>query len=111
MIECLASLAVGSPLISLALSGGLAEDPFLNGIAIAVDLKAIGDFDAFTQEVDRLGDAITGLPRAAGVARILLPGERGDAILAEREAKEIPVPAGTWKRLVAAAAGLGVKAP
>jgi LDH2 family malate/lactate/ureidoglycolate dehydrogenase len=111
MIECLASLAVGSPLISLALAGGLAEDPFLNGIAIAIDLKAIGDPDAFAQEVDRLGDAITGLPRAAGVERILLPGERGDAILAEREQNGIPVPAGTWRRLVAAAQGLGVKAP
>lgn len=111
MIECLASLAVGSPLISLALAGGLAEDPFLNGIAIAIDLRAIGDPDTFAQEVDRLGDAITGLPRAAGVERILLPGERGDAILAEREANGIPVAAGTWKRLVAAAQGLGVKAP
>src|SRR4030088_2543809 len=57
MIECLASLTLGSPLISLALSGGLAEDPFLNGIAIAVDLAAIGDLDTFTVEVDRLGDA------------------------------------------------------
>ena len=111
MIECLASLTVGSPLISLALAGGLAEDPFLNGVAIAVDLAAIGDLDTFTTEVDRLGDAITGLPRAAGVDRILLPGERGDAILAEREANGIPVAAGTWKRLVAAAKGLGVEAP
>ena len=111
MIECLASLAVGSPLISLALAGGLAEDPFLNGVAIAVDLAAIGDLDTFTAEVDRLGDALTGLPRAAGVDRILLPGERGDAILAEREANGIPVAAGTWKRLVAAAKTLGVAAP
>src|SRR5690242_14615810 len=111
MIECLASLAVGSPLISLALAGGLAEDPFLNGIAIAVDLKAIGDPETFAQEVDRLGDAITGLPRAAGVERILLPGERGDAILAAREQNGIPVATGTWKRLVSAAQGLGVKAP
>jgi ureidoglycolate dehydrogenase (NAD+) len=111
MIECLASLTVGSPLISLALAGGLAEDPFLNGVAIAVDLAAIGDLETFTTQVDRLGDAITGLPRAAGVDRILLPGERGDAILAEREANGIPVAAGTWKRLMAAATSLGVEAP
>jgi ureidoglycolate dehydrogenase (NAD+) len=110
MIECLASLAVGSPLISLALAGGLAGNPFLNGVAIAVDLATIGDLENFTAEVDRLGDVITHLPRADGVDRILLPGERGDAILAEREATGIPVPAGTWTRLVAAAEGLGVKA-
>src|SRR5262249_22583476 len=111
MIECLASLAVGSPLISLALAGGLAAEPFLNGVAIAVGLAAIGDLEKFTTEVDRLGDAIIGLPRAAGIDRILLPGERGDAILAEREANGIPVAAGTWKRLTAAAKGLGVEAP
>jgi ureidoglycolate dehydrogenase (NAD+) len=112
LIECLTSLAVGNPLISLALlSGGLAENPVLNGVAIAVDLAALGDLDRFTAEVDRLGDAITGLPKAEGVERILLPGERGDAILAEREAMGIPVAAGTWKRLVATAEGVGVKAP
>ncbi len=112
MIECLASLAVGNPLISLALlSGGLAESPFLNGVAIAVDLAAVGDLDTFTNEVDRLGDAIVGLPRAAGIDRILLPGERGDAVLAEREASGIPIPKGTWTRLVAAAKALGVEAP
>ena len=32
-------------------------------------------------------------------------------ILVERDAKGIPVAAGTWKRLVAAAEGVGVKAP
>ena len=111
MIECLASLATGSPLLALALSGGRGEDPFLNGIAIAVDLAALGDLATFTADVDRLGDAITGLPRAEGVGKILRPGERGDAILAAREASGIPVPAGTWTRLVKTAQGLGVKVP
>jgi ureidoglycolate dehydrogenase (NAD+) len=112
MIECLASLAVGNPLISLALlSGGLADNPFLNGVAIAVDLAAIGDLGTFTAEVDRLGDAIVGLPRAAGVDRILLPGERGDTILAEREVSGIPIPEGTWSRLTATAKELGLQAP
>src|SRR4029077_17110865 len=55
MIECLASLTVGSPLISLALAGGLAEDPFLNGVAIAVDLAAVGDFGELTNAGDRPG--------------------------------------------------------
>jgi LDH2 family malate/lactate/ureidoglycolate dehydrogenase len=59
----------------------------------------------------RLSSTLVATARAAGVARILLPGERGDAILAEREASGIPVPAGTWARLVKAAEGLGVKAP
>src|SRR5262249_58539573 len=94
MIECLASLTVGSPLISLALAGGLAEDPFLNGVAIAVDLAAIGDLEKFTTEVDRLGDAIIRLPRAGGIHRIPLPGARGDAGPSQREGNGIPVAAG-----------------
>jgi ureidoglycolate dehydrogenase (NAD+) len=61
LIECLASLAAGNPLIAVALtSGGLGtENPVLNGVAIAVDLKALGDLATFEGEVDRLGDALS----------------------------------------------------
>jgi ureidoglycolate dehydrogenase (NAD+) len=112
LIECLASLAVGNPLISVALqSGRFMDNPVLNGVAIAVDLAALGDLAAFEGDVDRLGDALSGLPRAEGVARIYLPGERGDAVRAEREASGIPVPAGTWTRIVATAKELGVDPP
>jgi len=111
MIECLASLAIGNPLIAAALAGDEGRDNVLNGIAIAVDLAALGDAERFRDEIDTLHDAIAGLPRADGVDRILLPGERGDAIKAEREAYGIPVARGTWKRLAAAAAALGVPEP
>jgi ureidoglycolate dehydrogenase (NAD+) len=110
MIECLASLAIGNPLIAAALAGN-GGDSELNGIAIAVDLAALGDLGAFTSEVDKLHDAIAALPRADGVDRILLPGERGDAIKAAREAAGIPVARGTWKRLAATGATLGVMEP
>lgn len=112
MIECLTSLAVGNPLITRALlGGGPADSPILNGVAIAVDLAALGDLGAFTGEVDRVSDAIAALPRADGVDRILLPGERGDATLAEREKSGIPVPQGTWSRLVAVASAGGIEVP
>lgn len=110
MIECLASLAIGNPLIAAALAGN-GGDSELNGIAIAVDLAALGDLGAFTSEVDKLHDAIAALPRADGVDRILLPGERGDAIKAAREAGGIPVARGTWKRLTTTGATLGVAEP
>lgn len=111
MIECLCSLAVGNPRVAPALTGGGVESPFLNGLAIAVDLSAFGDVEAFKREADALGEAIAALPRAEGVERILLPGERGDAILREREAHGIPIPQGTWARLVKAAQSVGVAAP
>jgi ureidoglycolate dehydrogenase (NAD+) len=112
MIECLASLAVGNPLIAQALSNkNPGDSPVLNGVAIALDLAVLGDADAFAEELERLGEAIHGLPRADGVDRILLPGERGDRIRQERESAGIPIPKGTWSRLLAAATKVGVKAP
>ena len=53
---------------------------------IAIDPGAFGDRDRFLREAERLGTAIAGLARADGVDKIMLPGERGDAIRAEREA-------------------------
>jgi ureidoglycolate dehydrogenase (NAD+) len=112
MIECLASLAIGNPLIAPALANNKpSESPVLNGVAIALDLSVLGDADALADEVERLGDAIHRLPRADGVETILLPGERGDRIRQERESTGIPIPRGTWARLLAAAASVGVKAP
>ena len=112
MIECLCSLALSNPRVRPALLGeGGVESPFLNGVAMAIDLAVMGDLDQFRHEADRLGEAIVALPRAAGVENIMLPGERGDAILAERAASGIPIPQGTWARLAAAASKLGVTAP
>jgi len=112
MIECLASIAAGNPLIAQALkSDGAVENPVLNGVVIAVDLGALGDADTFTREVDQLGGEIARLPRADGVERIFLPGERGDATLKQREKQGIPIPKGTWTRLTAAAKALGVTPP
>jgi LDH2 family malate/lactate/ureidoglycolate dehydrogenase len=112
LIECLTSVALGNPLVSRALiDKDIADNPVQNGLAIAVDLSVFGDLDQYESEVDRLGDAIVALPRAEGVDRIFLPGERGYTVAAEREVNGIPVPRGTWNRIVAAAEPLGVKPP
>lgn len=112
LIECLVSLTVGNPLVARALiEKNLADNPVQNGLAIAVDLSVFGDLDQFTEEVDRLGDAIVALPRAEGVERIFLPGERGNTVMTEREANGIPIPKGTWARIVAAAQSIGVNPP
>jgi len=112
LIECLTSVALGNPLVARALiEKNLADNPVQNGLAIAIDLSVFGDLDQFTGEVDRLGDAIVALPRASGVERIFLPGERGDTVMAEREKAGIPIPKGTWDRIVKAAEPLGVRPP
>jgi ureidoglycolate dehydrogenase (NAD+) len=112
MIECLCSLTVHNPIVASALeAGGFLDNPFLNGVAMAFDLAAFGDMDKIRNEADRLGDAILALPTAAGIDRIFLPGERGDSVLQEREDNGIPLPRGTWSRLVACAQDLGVMPP
>ncbi len=112
MIECLCSLALSNPRVApTLLANDTSDNPFLNGIAIAVDVGAFGDFDRFIDEAAQLGGAIAGLPKAEGVERILLPGERGDAVRAEREAGGIPIPRGTWQRVTEATNRLGVPAP
>ena len=112
MIECLTSVALGNPLVARALiDKNIADNPVQNGLAIAVDLSVFGDLDRFGSEVDRLADAITALPKAEGVERILMPGERSSAVAVEREVNGIPISRGTWNRVIAAADVLGVKPP
>jgi ureidoglycolate dehydrogenase (NAD+) len=112
MIECLCSLMVGNPIIAPALAaGGALDAPFLNGVAIAVDLAAFGDHQRILAEAEELGRRIRALPRDERLDRIHLPGERGDGVLHERLRDGIPLPHGTWSRLVACAENLGVTPP
>jgi len=112
MIECLCSLIVGNPIIAPALeAGGRLDAPFLNGLAIAVDLAAFGDRAHILEEADRLAQRIAGLAPDAHVECIYLPGERGDSVLRERMRDGIPLPQGTWSRLIACAKALAVPPP
>src|SRR5262249_29860858 len=112
MIECLTSLLLSESRIAPDLeSWAIGDDPFLNGSVVAIDPAAFGDRDKFLREAERLGTAITVLARAEGVSRIMLPGERGDAIRAEREAAGIPIAKGTWQRIAKSAQALGVPVP
>ena len=111
-IECLASIAALNPVIGPALRGELATgETRMNGVAIALDTAAFGDTGAFAGEVASLADAVRGQPRAAGVDRLMVPGERGDAVKARRLAEGIPLPKATWTRLTAEAARRGVPLP
>lgn len=112
MIECLTSIVAMNPVIAPALRGDLAKgDVRMNGVAIAVDLAAFGDPGAIQGEVTEVASRIAAAPRAAGVDALTLPGERGDAVKAERLANGIPLPAGTWAKLTAEAEKRGVQAP
>jgi len=109
MIECLTSLFATNPLIEPVLRSGrpLRGRP-MNGLTLAVDPGAFGDIGLFRANVDALIAAIATLPRADGVERLFLPGERGDSVLLEREANGIPLPPKTVQDLNTLAGELGV---
>ncbi|WP_206030277.1 Ldh family oxidoreductase [Roseomonas sp. AR75] len=109
MIECLASLAAGNPVLAPALRGRKGTN--MNGVAIAVDVAAFGDAAAFAADVDELSSVIAAQPRAPGVDALMVPGERGDAERARRARDGIPLPPGVWKQLTDAAERLGVAVP
>lgn len=112
MIECLTSIVAMNPVIAPALRGALARtDVRMNGVAIAVDLAAFGDPAAIEAEVTEVASRIAAAPRAPGVDALTLPGERGDAVKAQRLAEGIPLPKGTWTRLAAEAEKRGVPLP
>lgn len=108
MIEVLASVLVSNPAISGVLSGGRGA---MNGAALALRVDAFADPATFATQITDLANALRALPKAPGTDEILMPGERGFRLAAERRATGIPVAKGTLERLAAMAERLGVPTP
>lgn len=112
MIECLCSLLTGFPLVASALEDPSLRNEFLlNTLCIAIDPEALDVAASFGKEVDRLARDIASLPRADGVSEILMPGQRGDRVMAQRRRDGIPIPEGIWKQLATEAQKRGVAVP
>lgn len=109
MIEILVSVLANNPVIAPALTGKGAGR--MNGLAIAVQIDAFGEAKRFHQDVAELAQALKAVPLAAGTSAILLPGERGFAEAALRQANGIPLPSGTLARLAGLAERFGVDPP
>ena len=104
MFEFLTAVLAGN----LDIAGGRKKQ---NAMVIAVDVAKFRPLADFIRDGDALADTIKGLPRMAGVDEILLPGERGRKLAAERRRTGIPIVAKTWKQLAEAAGSLGVAVP
>ncbi len=109
MIEVLASVLVGNPLIAQALNGS--KEPGGNGVVVALDPEAFGAAGQFVEGVSALAAAVKALPPAAGTPAVLLPGERGNGERDRRLVSGIPIVKGTAARLAALAGKLGVAVP
>jgi len=72
MIECLASLLAGNPILSEALASRGRHKQ--NGIVIAIDVQRFIPIEVFRKEVRKLVEALRALPANE---EVLMPGERG----------------------------------
>ena len=108
MIEVLASVLVSNPAISGVLAGGKGA---MNGAALAIRIDAFADPDMFAAQIAELAAGLKALPKAPDTAEILMPGERGFRLAAERRRAGIPIAQGTLDRLAVMAGKLGVTAP
>jgi LDH2 family malate/lactate/ureidoglycolate dehydrogenase len=112
MFETLTSLMVGNPLLGPALSGEAGAGRHRqNSVVAAIDIAAFTDLAAYRAEVDRLIDGLRALPRAEGVAEVLVPGEPEDRSTEERRRRGIPLPTGTVENLRSVAARFRVPLP
>ena len=110
MIEILASVLIGNPVIAPALENKLTHHT-MNAVCIAVDIASANDPSAFRSMIDTLVADLKVLPKSDGVDEILMPGERGFRAMAERRKSGIPVPEGTRRQLVEIAGRLNVAVP
>jgi LDH2 family malate/lactate/ureidoglycolate dehydrogenase len=112
MFETLTRLMVGNPLLGPALFKETGAGRHRqNSVVAAIDIGAFTDLATYRAEVDRLIDGLRALPRADGVAEVLVPGEPEDRSTEERRRQGIPLPAGTVNNLRAVAARLRVPLP
>lgn len=92
LIECLASLLTGNPILAEALEGTpLGARHRQNGAVIALDIARFIDPAQFRREAMRLARAIKALPPQPGM-EVLLPGERGAREAERRRREGIPLP-------------------
>ncbi|WP_439136944.1 Ldh family oxidoreductase [Roseicyclus sp.] len=108
MIEVLASVLISNPAISGVLSGGKGA---MNGVALAIRIDAFTDPDIFVAQIAELAAGLKALPKAPDTNEILMPGERGFRLAAERQSAGIPIAKGTLDRLAVMAGRLGITAP
>lgn len=111
MLECLAGVMAGTPILAGMIAPGGKARHSHNGIIIVFDVaqfRALGDFKA---DIDQLAAAIKGLPRRPGVDELLLPGERGRRAYQASAKTGAAISPGTWADLAKLSAKVGVPLP
>ncbi|WP_397569236.1 Ldh family oxidoreductase [Schlesneria sp. T3-172] len=91
------------------------DDPSLpsehNASFIAIDIGAMVPREQFDQRLQHLIDEIHAAPTAAGIERVLLPGEREWGLYRKAQQEGIKLPQDVRDKLVQAAAHAGIEPP
>lgn len=112
MIECIASLVTGNPLIAETLEGTAeGKKHRQNAFLIAIDIAAFGAPEFFGASLERTVADLKALPRQDGVEEILMPGERGAREAQRRREAGITIPAATWEQIGRVADRFGIALP
>ena len=113
MLECLGSVLIGFPKVEPVVTrkeppfglGSPAGNParikghLQNSVFIVIDISQFSDLDVYKEHIDTMIDAIKTLPKAEGVAEILLPGEPEWRVMDDRKEHGIPIPEKTYQNL------------
>lgn len=89
----------------------LDEPQGVGQLFVALNIDAFDELDAFTRRVDETARRIRALPPAAGVSRVLLPGEPEHLRTQDYQARGVPLPGDAVAELARTAAQLGLVAP
>jgi len=131
MFECLSSVMAGNALLEPALHGRegsaraggegkktdgsklgyLPKRHVQNSVVAAVDISAFTDVESYKETTDSLIDGIKALPKADGVDEIFVPGEPEERTYEERSKNGIPLPDGTWEKLLGMAKRFDIALP
>jgi ureidoglycolate dehydrogenase (NAD+) len=111
MFEMLASVLAAAPIQAPALGPQKGARHTANTAMLVIDIETFRPLVDFQTDADGLAAIIKALPRRAGFAEILLPGERGSRTEAARGKTGIPIPAKLWDELAAMAKADGVRMP
>ena len=84
------------------------RSPRLSHFFLAIDIARFLPLDDFNRRAAELMTLMTSVPPAEGYREVLIAGEPERRLEAERRAQGIPIPAGNWQTLGAAADRVGV---
>ena len=112
MLECLAGIMAGTPLLAGMIAPGGKIWHGHNAIIIVLDIAQFRPVADFQADVEKLAAAVKSLPRRPGFEELLLPGERGNRAYAASKANGgVPISPGTWADLQKLGTKLGVALP